>query len=80
MIFISDKFFLFSPQKLRILVKTVKYFLIIATFLLKSVFSLSAQNTAGREFWLTFGNIDVANPLSTLHNIRIVNGSQTTAG
>jgi hypothetical protein len=60
--------------------KTMKYCIITAAFLLQSILSLSAQSTEGREFWVTFGKIDVPNAQSTLHVIRIVNGSQTTKG
>ena len=61
--------------------KTIKYLFIFTALLTQSFFSLQAQNTEGKEFWLTFGYSE--SPLAlpqTLFTIRIVNGSQLTTG
>ena len=61
--------------------KTIKYFLITAALFVHSIFSLQAQSTEGKEFWLTFGDVETPIALSSnLYTIRIVNGSQATAG
>jgi len=63
--------------------KAIKYFLIFTALFIQNVFSLQAQNTEGKEFWVTFGSI-VGFPMnpSIANNfdfqIRVVGGSQQT--
>jgi len=61
--------------------KSTHYFLIASVFLMQSIFSLQAQNTEGREFWVTFGYSEALTALpSTDFRIRIVNGEKQTTG
>jgi len=57
--------------------KTIQYFLII-TLLIHSIFSLQAQYTEGKEFWLTFGKNSYSIPIDL--QIRIVGGKEKTTG
>jgi len=60
--------------------KTIKYFPLIAALFIQGIFSLQAQNTAGKEFWLTFGKFHVSPAQINLlqMQIRFVCGSNPT--
>jgi len=61
--------------------KSTHYFLIASVFLIQSIFSLQAQNTEGREFWLTFGFNPGQNQNQPVDlYIRIANGGNATSG
>ncbi|MCL2290969.1 MAG: IgGFc-binding protein [Bacteroidetes bacterium] len=62
--------------------KTIKYFLLTATLFVLSIFSLQAQSTEGKEFWLTFGQFftQIQPASNTNIEIRIVGSDQPTSG
>jgi len=65
------------------IMKTIQYFLIIAVLFIQSIFSIQAQSTAGKEFWLTFSTLgwdSGAPPSSVDIQIRIVGGISSTTG
>jgi len=64
-------------KKIRLLLRL----LLAATLFFQSLFSLQAQNTGGREFWVTFGYAEQIFALAqTDFRIRIVNGEKQTTG
>jgi len=55
--------------------------LLAVAFFFQSIFSLQAQNTEGKEFWITFGQIsDFSIAPDFDMQIRIVGGHETTTG
>lgn len=59
--------------------KTVKYFLIVSALFVQSIFPLQAQNTEGKEFWLTFGRVLIFDDINLLNfRVRIVGGYEPT--
>ena len=62
--------------------KTIQYFLAAAALLVLSIFPLQAQSTAGKEFWLTFGQFLNHPQLYNNSNVevRIVGSEQPTTG
>jgi hypothetical protein len=61
--------------------KAIKYSLIITAFLMQSIFSLQAQTTEGKEFWVTFGrNWTATIPKNVDLQIRIVAKDEHTTG
>jgi len=62
--------------------RIVKFILTVITLLLSSIFLLQAQNSEGREFWVTYGYSEPLTALpTTSFQIRIVNGNnQPTSG
>jgi hypothetical protein len=76
---VNDYNFCYFAQKLMILfMKAISYFLITTVLLIQSISSLQAQNTEGKEFWLTFGQLQTFLPNSSFIEIRIriVNGNK----
>jgi len=62
--------------------KIIYNFIVIFILILQSTIHLQAQNTGGREFWITFGKIqNYTEAISSMcHQIRIVSGSKPASG
>ena len=60
------------------LFKRIGYFLATISLLFSTIFSLQAQNTTGKEFWLTFGSNGGWNHTLLDFQIRIVSGEKPT--
>ncbi|MCL2290472.1 MAG: IgGFc-binding protein [Bacteroidetes bacterium] len=61
--------------------KIIYYLIITAALIIQSIFSIRAQSTEGREFWLTFGRNSNTTSTSGLNlQIRIASGPQLTKG
>ena len=66
--------------------KKIKHLIISVIFLFSGISILFAQNTEGKEFWLTFGPIGspgncIVYSLPNVYlKIRIVGGNQPTTG
>ncbi|MCL2290168.1 MAG: IgGFc-binding protein [Bacteroidetes bacterium] len=60
--------------------RIIQYFLTAAVFLMPSIFSVQAQETGGKEFWITFGE-NMLSPASAVDlQIRIVSGNKAVTG
>jgi len=61
--------------------KAIINFVIIVILFISSIFSLHAQSTEGKDFWLTFGKNHSAVFISSINlQIRIASGNQATEG
>ena len=61
--------------------KQIKYFIIGTSLFIQSIFSLEAQNTEGKEFWITCGDQWSTNPQNNRDiRIRIANGNSANWG
>ena len=61
--------------------KAIQYYIISTALLVQGILLLQAQNTEGREFWVTYGYSEMLLPYQpTSFTIHIANGNQTTSG